>query len=162
MSTAASTLFFKTESDFALVRYNPDGSLDTLFGSGGKEVSEVASAPFSSASIVLLVDGKLMLAGGEYTSGTTNGDFVLARFNADGSLDTSFGTGGAVTTDFDGGNDGSWTAAFQADGKILVGGQASVGSDTDFALARYNANGTLDTTFGSGGKTTVSIDGQTN
>jgi uncharacterized delta-60 repeat protein len=90
-----------------------------------------------------------VMVGGRFT------DFVLARFNADGTPDTSFGTGGKVTTDIAGGfaQERARAVAIQPDGKIVVAGESSLPSgDLAVALVRYNADGTLDTTFGSGGK----------
>src|SRR5439155_20064833 len=78
-------------------------------------------------------------------------DFALARYNADGTLDASFGAGGKVVTDF-GGNDVANGFTFQPDGKIVVVGRTDGGLMGDFAVARYNTDGTLDTTFGTGGK----------
>src|SRR5207249_312267 len=77
-------------------------------------------------------------------------DFAVGRYNADGSLDVNFGTGGTVTTDF-GGYDAAAGVALQADGKIVVTGSTGPGSYS-FAVARYNADGSLDTSFGTGGK----------
>jgi uncharacterized delta-60 repeat protein/uncharacterized repeat protein (TIGR01451 family) len=87
----------------------------------------------------------------------------LARYNADGSLDASFGTGGKVTTDFGGGSfDEAHGVALQADGKIIVAGTSTSsvpGSTLDFALARYNTDGILDSSFGTGGKVTTGFGG---
>jgi uncharacterized delta-60 repeat protein len=86
-------------------------------------------------------------------------DFVLARFNADGSLDTSFGSGGKVTTDIAGGflQERARAVAIQPDGKIVVAGESSLASsDLAVALVRYNSDGSLDATFGSGG---IAFDG---
>jgi uncharacterized delta-60 repeat protein len=132
--------------DFALARYNPDGSLDTSFGSGGKVTTDFGGFDAASA-VAIQPDGKIIAAG---RSGS--GDFALARYNPDGSLDSSFGSGGKVTTDF-GGFDSAFGVALQADGKIVAAGQGA--SSGDFALARYNPDGSLDPTFGSGGKVTT-------
>ncbi len=81
-----------------------------------------------------------------------NGAMLNVRYNSDGSLDTSFDVDGIVTTDF-GGNDVARALAIQNDGKIVVAGYTSPdGSDAEFVLARYNANGSLDTSFDSDGK----------
>ncbi len=134
-------------SDFALARYNADGSLDSSFGTGGKVTTDFGGSDAALAA-VLQPDGKIVAVG------TSAADFALARYNTDGSLDTSFGTGGKVTTDF-GGTDQAWAAVLQPDGKIVAAGLASA----DFALARYNTNGSLDTSFGTGGKVTTSFEG---
>src|SRR5262249_22737625 len=107
----------------------------------------------------LQTDGKLVAVG--YTTSVWGSqDFALARYNADGTLDTTFGTGGKVTTDFSGGNDLAYGVALQTDGKIVAAGDTtSGGGGKNIALARYNANGSPDTTFGSGGKVTTDVSG---
>ena len=97
-----------------------------------------------------------MVAGYSYNG--LNYDFALARYNANGSLDSTFGTGGKVTTSILSTKDDlAWAIAIQSDGKIVVAGNTFNGSDTLFALVRYNVNGSLDTTFGTGGKVTTAI-----
>lgn len=125
-----------SNGDFALVRYNADGSLDTSFDTDGKLVTDLGGTETLN-SMIALADGKFLAAG---TDG--NNDMVLVRFNSDGSLDTSFDSDGKVTTDLGGWEEGK-SVAVQADGKILLAGS----SDTDFALVRYNTDGSLDTTF---------------
>jgi uncharacterized delta-60 repeat protein len=77
----------------------------------------------------------------------TSNDFLVARFNANGTLDTSFGSSGRITTDFAGGVDAAKGLVVQPDGKFVVTGHAWSGSSWDIALARYNADGTLDYDF---------------
>ncbi len=141
--------------DFALARYNTDGSLDAAFGSGGK-INTDFGAPSDFANALAIQSNGKIVAAGVASVGTF--DFALARYNSDGSLDSTFGSGGKVTTDFGGLNDLGEGLAIQADGKLVVVGTANDNSptvDTDFALARYNTDGSLDTTFGSGGKITT-------
>jgi uncharacterized delta-60 repeat protein len=148
---------------WGLARYNPDGSLDTSFGSGGKVVTDFGlSGPVVGGAfgLAILGDGKIVAAGlsGPYRAW----DFALARYNANGSLDTSFGSGGKVVTDFGGGSDEVHAVAIQGDGKIVAAGSALASGviyDYNFALARYSADGILDTTFGSGGKVLTSFGG---
>jgi uncharacterized delta-60 repeat protein len=123
-------------NDFALVRYNADGSLDTSFGIDGKVTTDIGFSDQAN-SVTVQADGKILVAG--FTGGGS-GDFALVRYNADGSLDTSFDLDGIVTTDI---GDEAYSVAVQSDGKILVAGSAS----NDFALARYNADGSLDAMF---------------
>jgi uncharacterized delta-60 repeat protein len=104
--------------------------------------------------MALQADGKFVVAG--YAGIYPNSDFKLERYKLNGTLDTSFGTGGIVTTDF-GGDDYGNCVAVQADGKIIAAGKTYNGSNDDFALARYKSDGTLDTTFGTGGKVTNAI-----
>src|SRR5262249_57418328 len=96
-------------------------------------------------SLAVQQDGKIVLAGEASLNGDR--DFALARYNGDGTLDASFGTGGKVTTTF-GQNDVAFSVAVQPDGKIVTAGFGLF----RFALARYNSNGTLDPSFGTGGQ----------
>lgn len=155
--------------DLALVRYNPDGSLDPGFGKGGRVIADLR--PLSVDTIYGLAvqpDGKI-LAGGTTFPDTVvlrpNADFILARYLTDGAPDTAFGVGGAVTTDFD---QESWddarTLALHSDGSILLGGSTNGGNRPgvlfgadQLSLARYTPQGRLDGSFGDGG--TVVIDG---
>jgi uncharacterized delta-60 repeat protein len=148
-------------SDFALARYNSDGSLDASFGSGGKVTTDFFGGVDSGRALVIQPDGRVILAGSA-TSVTTGRDFALARYNSNASIDTSFGVGGKVTTDF--GTVGTETTpegieklVIQPDGKLVAVGFASrpiVEETVLLAIARYNSDGTLDTSFGSGGKVT--------
>lgn len=149
---AAGQAFNGSDSDFGLARYNPDGSLDSSFGVGGK-----VTTPFGGfddvRGMAVQADGKIVVAGFTDVGGTV--DFALARYLPDGTLDASFGTGGKVVTPIGGGADYATALALQPDGKIIVSGQAFNGVKNDFALARYLPNGTLDPTFGAGGKVTT-------
>ena len=144
-----------TGTDFAVVRYNTDGSLDTGFGTGGKIVTPVGTTTSSDTgrSVTIQADGKIVVAGQGQGSGT---DIAVVRYNADGSLDTTFGTGGKILTPVGTGtgtsNDAGYGVTVQADGKIVVAGfGVDSGTSNDFAVVRYNANGTLDTGFGPNG-----------
>lgn len=147
---------YHTNSDFALARYNTDGSLDSSFGNAGLVITDMGQNEIATA-LVLQNDGKLVVVGWTSFLGS-NGDFALARYNTDGSLDATFGNGGIVITDL--GNEERGTAvAIQTDGKIVVVGNSSHGDVIEFALARYNTNGSLDGSFGSGGKITTVVSG---
>jgi uncharacterized delta-60 repeat protein len=143
--------------DFAVARYNPDGTLDKTFGAGGKVQTDFPGLAAVASSVVVQPDGKIVVAGGAFLLFTFAGDFKVARYNADGSLDTSFGDRGIVTTTFPEGSY-AFDVALQADGKIIAAGTVFVdfnpgeSSNTDFALARYNPDGTPDATFGNGGQ----------
>jgi uncharacterized delta-60 repeat protein len=138
---------------FAVARYNPDGSLDTSFGTAGEVTTDFGSTPGEASGVVLQPDGKLVAAG------TAGSAFALARYNTDGSLDTSFGTSGKVTTltPTQGLPQLSlYGAVLQSDGKILVWGLdpgTYFSPGAEIVLVRYNSNGSLDSTFGSGGQT---------
>ncbi len=172
--------------DFAIARYDSNGSLDNTFGSGGKVITDFGSIPNDPrddvlTSMILQSDGKILAAGtGEPNRNTTSADFVVARFNSNGSLDTAFGTGGKVATDFNGTIDFATSIALQPDGRFVVAGVANgmieggirpylrvhnnvffTQSPTvsDFAVARYHPNGSLDQSFGTGGRGTTDIFG---
>ena len=138
--------------NFAVVRYNTDGSLDTSFDTDGKVTTAIGSQDDIANSIALQSDGKIVVAGYKYTSGIYN--FAVVRYNTDGSLDTSFDTDGKVTAAFDGSAN---SIALQSDGKIVVAGYSYDGSDSDFAVVRYNTDGSLDTSFDTDGKVTTAI-----
>ena len=143
--------------DFALARYNTDGSLDASFSGDGRETTDFADADEANG-VALQPDGKIVAVGvaGGVDSFGSNGDFALARYNTDGSLDTSFSGDGKQTTSL-GGSDFATGVAIQGDGKVVaVGFTHEFGSAEGFALARYNADGSLDTSFsGDGRQTTV-------
>jgi uncharacterized delta-60 repeat protein len=150
-----------TNTDFAVVRYNRDGDLDTGFGTGGKVTTAINAASDEAYAVAVQSDGKI-LVGGTTEAGASGYDFALVRYNANGSLDTGFGTGGKVTTAFGNGPDKAYAIAVQSDGKIVLGGEASfTTTGYDFALARYNADGSLDTGFGTGGKVTTALKADT-
>jgi uncharacterized delta-60 repeat protein len=129
------------------------GSLDTSFGTGGKVVTSINTGSDKANGISLQSDGKIVVAG-VTTSASTGKDFVCVRYNSDGTLDATFGTGGIVTTDVQTGSDDvAYSLAIQSDGKIVLGGYSDDGSQKKAALIRYNSNGTIDTTFGTSGKT---------
>ena len=145
-----------TDTDFTLTRYNTDGTLDASFGGGDGIVITDLGGNDQAQSVILQPDGKIVVAG--YSSNGTDDDFTLIRYNSDGSLDTSFGGGdGIVTTDFGDGNDQALSATLQTDGKIVVTGFSSNGTNNDLALARYNSDGSLDTSFGGGGTTNLDL-----
>ena len=102
------------------------------------------------------------MAAGEATVSYRGEDFALARYNPNGALDATFGTGGKVTTDFAGDTDRAFAVALQTDGRIVAAGETTTGyRGEDFALARYNPNGALDATFGEGGQVTTDFAGDT-
>lgn len=145
-------------SEITMVRCNSDGSLDTTFGSGGIVFTNVSDDQRDTGNnLVIQTDGKIVVAGTSTSAETGNSVVVLARYNTDGSLDTSFGSNGLVAptiteTDF-----GSASGvALQTDGKILVA-QARDFFVGFFAVSRYQASGSPDTTFGSGGTVTTPL-----
>jgi uncharacterized delta-60 repeat protein len=139
---------------FALARYLPDGSLDPVFGTGGRAVTS-AGGLRSALALARQPDGKLVAAGWGAVPGSLR-DFALARYLPDGTLDPAFGTGGTVMTDFDGLSDQASALVLQPDGKLVAAGGATVREGTfvysGFGLARYNPDGSLDPSFGVGGR----------
>jgi uncharacterized delta-60 repeat protein len=146
------------ERRFAATRYNADGTLDTSFGTNGYAVGASGTA----RALSVQPDGKIIVAGYAVFDAAASDDFMLARFNADGSVDTTFGTHGMVRTDFFGGIDRVSSVVVQPDGRIVAAGFAtadvkisSAPRREDFALAGYDSNGNLDTSFGTGGFSTA-------
>src|SRR5262249_3125586 len=145
-------------ADFALARYNANGSLDSSFGSGGKVRTDFFGQYDGAFALAIQPDGKIISAGTTSVNAAPGFffDFALVRYNADGTLDTSFGSGGKVTTNFFGFNDSLGDLALLPNGKIIAVGTAGTpGFRGELAIARYDANGSLDSTFGIGGKTTT-------
>ncbi|MGQ0591895.1 MAG: hypothetical protein ACT4QB_04385 [Gammaproteobacteria bacterium] len=172
--------------DFALVRYNRDGSLDDndeggvddgglpaatpgdKFGSNGTVTTSFTGSEFELATaVVVQPDGKIVVGGQAGPAGRdTDSGFALVRYNQDGSLDNGgpldnnpgdrFGADGTVRTDFGNGRtDGVADLVIQPDGKIVAGGTSGIDDATQFALARYNVDGAIDQSFGTGGKKTT-------
>ncbi len=148
-----------SSSVFRASRYNNDGSLDTTFGTNGE--LEVNLASFLSTSFGNSVGFTTDSSGKIIAVGNLNGDIALARLNTDGSLDSSFGTNGFTLTDFGGSFEVPNTVRVDSDGKLVVSGHASNGSTNDFLLVRYNSDGSLDSSFGTGGRTLTDF-GNTN
>ena len=148
-----------TNSDFALLRYLTNGSLDTTFGTGGIVTTAFGSGEDRGKGVVIQPDGKIVVAG--YAAMST-GDFALARYDTSGTLDPSFNIDGKVTCDFTAKYDGGEGIVLQPDGKIIVVGttiKSNVYFSTDVALVRFTTSGYLDATFGSGGKVTTAFGG---
>jgi len=129
------------DRDFALARYNTNGTLDPSFGTGGR-VTTTFGQNDVAFSVAVQPDGKIV------TAGFALFKFALARYNSNGTLDPNFGTGGQVTTPIGGLNDAAERLALQGDGKIVVSGRSYINGNFHSALVRYNSNGTLDAGFG--------------
>jgi len=137
-------------SYFALARYNVDGTLDNTFSVDGKVTTAIGASDDETRSVAIQPDGKIVVCG--FSNNGTDDDFALARYNSDGTLDLSFGTNGKVTTAIGSSNDLGTSLVIQPDGRIIVAGFAEISSNFEFAAARYNTNGSLDTDFGINGK----------
>jgi uncharacterized delta-60 repeat protein len=142
--------------DFAVARYNTNGSLDTTFNGTGIFIASLSGATDDVCySVNIQTDGKIIL-GGYYFNGA-NFQFGIARLNSNGSFDTTFNTTGYVITSVGTGFAFPFAVALQPDNKILLGGFGASGVSDDFAIIRYNTNGSLDTSFGTTGITFPSM-----
>ncbi len=146
-----------SSSNLNAFRYNDDGTLDTSFGDNGEleiDVSSFFNTGFGNpVDFTTDADGKIIAVG------NLNGDIGIVRFDADGSLDSGFGTNGFSLTDFDGSFEAPKTVRVDSDGKLIVSGHASNEGTNDFLLVRYNSDGSLDTNFGTGGRTFTDFGG---
>ena len=145
------TVLYACSSTFAA-----PGDLDSTFGTGGKVSTFFGISPRLS-DLAVLGDGRMIAAGNTFST-LTNTDFGLIRYLPNGSVDSTFGVNGMVATNLEGSsiqtntNDYVSGIVIQNDGKIVVGGYRTTSQNTtDFALARYLPNGSLDAAFGSGG-----------
>ncbi len=140
-------------SNFCLLRYETDGKVDSFFGNSGVVITNFREEDAAS-SVLVKPDGKIIVGG--FSSVSAIGDFALAGYNPDGTLDKNFGNGGKVLTDIDGQQRSDYIAAMTLlpDGKILAAGTANnsnLAFTSDIGLARYDGLGNLDETFGTEG-----------
>ncbi|HEY2934301.1 MAG TPA: delta-60 repeat domain-containing protein [Acidobacteriota bacterium] len=142
--------------DFGLARYESDGTLDFTFGSAGKVTTDFFGLTDEAYALAIQSDGRIVVSGIAYRNNSGSTNFGLARYNSDGTLDSSFGSGGKVTTELTPYANFARAVTIQADGKIVAAGSALIvpghTNDFDFALVRYNSDGTLDPGYGIGGK----------
>ena len=131
--------YMNPAGSLAIVRYAKSGTLDTTFGSGGKVVNDIGGRGAGLTGVAIQPDGKIVVSG---TTGDQ--DYLVARYQINGVLDTSFGTGGIVTGHFTA-TGAATSLALQPDGKILVAGYDA---NSDGYLIRLKSNGTIDAAFG--------------
>jgi uncharacterized delta-60 repeat protein len=152
-------VFHDSHWDLFVFRYNANGTLDTDFGDGDGKLYLEPDAPIGgeAGSIAVQADGKIVIAGiaGAATGSSFHYDFGVVRLNVDGSFDTSFSGDGIATLDLTGNDDRAQAVLMQPDGKIVVAGTAAAPFGPQFAIVRYNPDGSLDTSFGSGGIVTT-------
>lgn len=139
------------EAKLAVVRYRPNGAVDSSFGSNGAFTSKLESSSAVGYAVAIQRNGKIIVAG------STDFNFAVVRLNEDGTPDSTFGASGLVTTSFGGPRDRANALILQRNGKIIAGGRTGAYEEGDFALARYNSNGSLDPSFGYDGKVTTVI-----
>ena len=152
---------YKTEAvrrQFAVARYMQNGNLDPTFGGDGKVTTILGDFDAYGMAGVLQPDGKVIVGG--FKDARRNDDFALSRYNADGSVDTSFGNGGSIINDLFGSSDDIvYALATTPDGKLLATGRTGAYPNFRFGLARYNQNGTFDQSFGNAGKVLTDFGG---
>jgi uncharacterized delta-60 repeat protein len=136
---------------FPIFVFSQPGSFDNTFGNNGKVKTAFNVDAFASV-ITLAPDGKIVVAGGVYTM-NNNLDFAVARYNKNGTLDKTFGTGGKLITREDSSSGFASAVAVQADGKVLVAGTLN----TSIVIIRYTKNGAIDNSFGDSGRVTKSV-----
>ena len=146
----------QNKTDFGIIRYNINGSIDTTFGINGKALFDVSNGiPLNYndyvSKVLLTASGKILITGQK-----NNALFAIIRLNSDGTLDTTYGVNGSTTFSL-GGSSIANSAIMQTDGKVVIVGENSGSSSSDFAIARINADGTLDLDFSNDGKTTVNF-----
>ncbi|MBK8966458.1 MAG: hypothetical protein IPM36_07215 [Lewinellaceae bacterium] len=147
---AGNTLGSPGNVDWALAQYLPNGKLDTTFGDKGIVITDFGNADESANAIAVQPDGKIILAG--YTSNPlTSRDFALARYLPNGTLDSSFGNAGRVTTDSLSGVQTAFCLLLLPNGYIVVAGSSGPAGSVGFFLAQYDTNGNLNPTFGTNG-----------
>ncbi len=142
-----------TDRGFAVARLNTNGSLDNSFDGDGKKVVQLGLIGYVDIARDVLIDasGKIILVG-EMTTLSHGKDFALLKLHADGNIDTTFGNNGLASANFSGLDDIGYSGVILMDGRIAVGGSTTVFSDTDFGLAVFTSNGTLDNSFSGNGK----------
>lgn len=135
--------------NFAIIRYNVDGSQDNMFGDGGVSIVGSVGATEKAFGMALQPDGKIVLVG--TSNSGSNNDFAVLRFTSEGTLDNTF-QGGMVITNIGYTTEEARAVAIQPDGKIVIGGSSKgAGNNSDFTLIRYNSDGTIDNSFGANG-----------
>ncbi|MDQ3220105.1 MAG: CHRD domain-containing protein [Acidobacteriota bacterium] len=138
-----------SNNDFVIMRYYPNGTLDDTFdganNGNGIVITPIGSGDEEAYGLVIQPDGKIIVAG--RTSNGSNTDFAVVRYNTNGTLDATFDGDGIAITPIGSGSETARSVAVQPDGKIVVAGYSVVGSNNDFAVVRYESNGSLDSTF---------------
>lgn len=143
-----------TYGDVALMRCNPDGSLDKTFGGKGYVTTDIQNVRNAGRSVALQKDNKIVAAA------TVENKVAVIRYNNDGSLDEAFGNRGYIVIDLKYEIDDTYSVAVQDDQKIVLTGYTGDGYAADFFAARFNPDGTLDNSFGDSGISIIDIGGQ--
>ncbi len=138
------------DDEVLVLRYNTDGTLDNTFGTGGVVKYDYANDADYGYGVAIQQDGKIVITGSSYHP-TYNDGLIVLRYNVNGTLDNTFGTGGIVRYDYQYADDRGYGVTIQSDGKVIVAGCTFNGQNFDVLVLRYNSNGTLDSTFGGNG-----------
>lgn len=138
------------KTNFTMVRYNQDGTIDNTFGTVGKVVTDFGGFTSTLRSIKLLENGSIIAAGS--ANNGANNDFAAAKYDSNGVSDNSFGSAGKVMTAVGSGDDICYAVEVRDNGKLILGGSSRIGTINNYAMVSYNANGSLDNAFGNGGK----------
>jgi len=136
--------------DFAISRFNANGSLDTTFDGDGRQIIRGFNGDDRAQAMTVQSDGKIVVAG--YSNAFGDNDFAVVRLNGNGSLDSSFDNDGLQVIRGFGGDDWAQAVTLQTNGKIVLAGYTNASGNNDFAVARLNANGSLDTSFDGDGR----------
>ena len=144
---------FGSYADIAVARYNTNGTPDTTFGTNGVTTQDLGYASSAEDGVVVQTDGKIVVGGEGDTNGNYGHSILIGRYNSDGTPDTSYGSNGVVKTPISGYNDVNTKAiAMQADQSVILVGATAVAPGTaDIFIARYTSTGALDQSFGNGG-----------
>lgn len=145
--------------DIVVLRYDSNGWLDTSFDTDGIVVTDVAGWNDAANSVALQSDGKIVVAGDTYNSSLNRNVFMAVRYNTNGSLDTSFDSDGVATTAIGTQWDTAYSVAVQDDGKLVLAGVKYWPSwaSSDFAITRFNGDGSIDSGFGTSGKVVIAV-----
>ena len=149
-------------SAIAVARFDATGAPDPTFNGTGQVTTDIGAFHDGAVQVLLQADGKIIVVGRTATDiDASDSDIVVVRYNGDGTLDGTFGSGGIATTDLGVAIDTPFAGALQADGKVLVvGGAESTGTPSDAFVIRYASDGTIDGTFGTGGVVTLDFGGR--
>ena len=148
-----------SNTDFAVVRLNPDGSPDQGFNASGKVVTDIGTPADAATAVTLQPDGKILVAGQEQAAPAGPENLVVVRYTSDGQLDPSFGMGGIAIVSDPGFADFAYAIAVDANGGIVVAGLKGDQHGNDPMIIRLDASGVLDPSFGSSGETVINFRG---
>ena len=153
----AGSLYNGANGDIGLVRYLADGTLDATFGNNGKVITDFNGRHDKANAMALQPDGRIVVAGASYLQASNEQDFAVVRYNSDGTLDLTFSGDGYTFTDMGANFDTAFDVVIQPDGRIVVAGVAEHNGQADMAVARYLADGTLDSSFDEDGKVVTNL-----